>query len=277
MTNKFVGRGGPQNRINVLLENSAVGQSSEIAKFISDNAEVVTYKKGDILIKQGSSENHIIFLLSGDVEITPSGQVPVVRSAPRTIGEMAALDPKQPRNATCIAKSDYVHVLRMNAQKIGTLVNIYPEFKTRLEADVRERFTERLGLRNNPNDMLDWATVSIIFGVVVFILFLAASAIPNFELRIWILIGLFIAWTGGNAFFGRHPKFRYFRLVSFVVRTLLGYVALGAIGKITGKLGGLDFLFDWDQEANMIVLAFGFILIVSLIVADILISKKGTD
>ncbi|PCI43406.1 MAG: hypothetical protein COB49_12280, partial [Alphaproteobacteria bacterium] len=51
MINKFVGRGGSQNRVAVLLENPAVGHNQDIAQYVSDKSNIIDYKKADQLTK----------------------------------------------------------------------------------------------------------------------------------------------------------------------------------------------------------------------------------
>lgn len=70
---------------------------------IADRATVRELFPGDILIRQGSAENSLFFVMSGLLRIFVNGREVAIRLAGQYLGEMAVIDPSSGRTASAIA------------------------------------------------------------------------------------------------------------------------------------------------------------------------------
>ena len=137
---------GPDRRrfvIDALKDQSVVGESGNLAETICDYAEVIGYSLGAVLMEESAPDNDIFFILSGAVSIRVGGREIAVRAAGQHIGEMAVVDPGQPRSATAVAEGEVV-VARVSANAFIELANANP----RLWRNIARGLAERLRQRN---------------------------------------------------------------------------------------------------------------------------------
>jgi predicted nucleotide-binding protein len=97
---------------------------------------------GTLLVEQGAADNHIYFVLIGDVAIVINGQEMAHRSAGQHIGEMALLSPGALRSATAVARSAVV-TARVSEADFSLVARSHPEAWRRVAAALGERLRER--------------------------------------------------------------------------------------------------------------------------------------
>ena len=143
MLNRFIGRDRRRFVIDALKNQSIVGESSNLAEAAYEYAEVIGCSSGSVLIEESAPDNDIFFILSGVVSIQVGGREVAVRSAGQHLGEMAAIDPGQPRSASAVAMGELV-VARVSASTFIDLADANP----RLWRNIARGLADRLRQRN---------------------------------------------------------------------------------------------------------------------------------
>ena len=137
---------GPDGRIQLVeaLENQPIaGGDTDIANAIFGHVEVTSFKPGSNIIEESAPDNDLYFILAGVVSIRVSGREIAVRTAGQHVGEMALLDPGQPRSASAVADGEVV-AARISAPGFAGLADANP----RLWRNVARVLAERLRQRN---------------------------------------------------------------------------------------------------------------------------------
>ena len=143
MLTRFTGQDSRRYVIDALKDQPVIGGSEKLAEAICDNAAVAGFSSGAVLIEESAPDNDIFFILSGAASIRVSGREVAVRSTGQHLGEMAVVDPGQPRSATAVAKGEVV-VARVSASAFIDLADANP----RLWRNIARVLAERLRQRN---------------------------------------------------------------------------------------------------------------------------------
>ena len=143
MLERFTGREGQSFVIDALRDQRVVGEADSLAETISDRAEILGFTSGAAIIEEAAPDNDIYFILAGVVSVRVGGREIAVRTAGQHIGEMAVVDPGQPRSASAVA-DDEVVVARVSANVFIDLAEANP----RLWRNIARGLAERLRQRN---------------------------------------------------------------------------------------------------------------------------------
>ena len=155
MLQRFSGPDGHIHLVEALGIQPIAGGDTTIANAISDRVEVASFKPGSIIIEESAPDNDLYFILASVVSIRVSGREIAVRTAGQHIGEVALLDPGQPRSASAVAEVGVV-AARISASGFAALADANP----RLWRNVARVLAERLRQRNrlvppaNPRPLL---------------------------------------------------------------------------------------------------------------------------
>ena len=155
MLARFKGREGQRFVIDALRDQPVVGESSNLAETIYDHAEVIGFASGEAIIEESAPDNDVYFILAGAVSIRVGGREVAVRPAGQHIGEMAVLDPGQPRSAAAVAEGDVV-VARVSARTFIDLAEANPRLWWNIARGLAERLRQRneFVLPRNPRPIL---------------------------------------------------------------------------------------------------------------------------
>jgi CRP/FNR family cyclic AMP-dependent transcriptional regulator len=96
----FNGPSGKADLVRLLKEQKTVLGDATLAEEL---AEVVVPKEvadQEVLIREGERESDLYFILDGTMEFSIKGRKQGQRTNGNTVGEMAAIQPAQPRSAT---------------------------------------------------------------------------------------------------------------------------------------------------------------------------------
>ena len=107
-----------------------------------DQAEILGFEPGEIIIEESAPTNDAYFILSGIVSITVNGREVAVRTARQHVGEMAVLDPSQRRSASAVAESDVV-VARVDALTLNSIAESFPRLWRNIALELSERLRQR--------------------------------------------------------------------------------------------------------------------------------------
>ena len=102
---------------------------------ISESAQVVTYNKGDIIIKEGARDRHLFVIISGSVEVIKNlnskKETSIDSIGPLSyFGEMSLID-DEVRSASVLAKEE-TSVLTINQMDLRHEIRQYPDMAVEL-------------------------------------------------------------------------------------------------------------------------------------------------
>ena len=143
MLSRFKGQDSRRFTIEALKDQSVVGGSGTLAEAIFDKSEITGYSSGELVIEESAPDNDILFILAGTVSIRVGDREVAARSAGHHLGEMAVVDPGQPRSASAVAEGEVV-IARVPASAFIDLADANP----RLWRNVARGLAERLRQRN---------------------------------------------------------------------------------------------------------------------------------
>ena len=144
MLNRFEGQNRRQSAVESLRNQTVVGNDLVLAETIFQNSEVVGFDPGSTIIEESATDNDLYFILAGVVSIRVGGREIAIRNPSQHIGEMAVLDPANPRSASAVADSEVV-VARIPAAAFVELADENP----RLWQNIARELAQRLRQRND--------------------------------------------------------------------------------------------------------------------------------
>src|SRR5437763_1979410 len=103
MKERFEGPDGQRNLITALKDCFLVEHNDALADRLVKVGQVITFDGGDMIMSQGAADNDVYFILVGQANVLVNGRHVAIRESGETIGEMALLNPTEPRSATVTA------------------------------------------------------------------------------------------------------------------------------------------------------------------------------
>lgn len=132
------------------LQNILRDVPGKIVDQLIKGGNVVKYRKGQIVTKQGDAGEHSYFILKGTLAVLVNGRKVAERCAKECVGEMSVLDPTQNRCATLIATED-VHVLRIKSVLMEKLLDENISIVRQVARELCVRLRERSKYHECPN------------------------------------------------------------------------------------------------------------------------------
>ena len=142
MLARFTGQEGRRFVVEALRNQPVIGEDTGLAETIYDHAEVLAFAPGSAIIEESAPDNDICFILAGLVSIRVVGREIAVRTAGQHIGEMAVVDPGQPRSASAVANSEVV-IARLSAGAFASLAESNPRLWRNIARELAERLRQR--------------------------------------------------------------------------------------------------------------------------------------
>ena len=225
---KFSGPEAEEQVRSVLANNPAIRGNIGLTNEFLEAGDVVYFRKGEVIIKQGDTDNEVYFLLAGTVDVVFKSQLGSRRTAPNQIGEMAAIKLGQTRSATIVAATDEVAALRISGASFHRIWEANTEFQNSLQLEMDSRFRERIqaGEVAKKNNSLVWFITSsglAIVGGVTSWFFLAPqdwTDTARAALSAFIGLGLFLFALLHN------PAFFWKRSAGLVLLAMIGVLSL---------------------------------------------------
>lgn len=100
---KFEGDAGRRRFIEAIKEQKFVQGNQSLAELLASSTTPTLIAPGDTIIRQGEHDDSLFMILSGSFDVSANGKLLARRFATDTVGEMAAIQPTQPRSATVAA------------------------------------------------------------------------------------------------------------------------------------------------------------------------------
>ena len=137
--------------IQEIKSHRYVEYNDDIARSFFDLGELKEFKKGEVLIHQGNTDQDVFLILAGETSITIHGnKLPHKRGKGETVGEMTIINPTEPRIATITAEVD-TSTLKINFDTFNDLLEKNPSVYLRVLKEITEKFKERNALIKKAN------------------------------------------------------------------------------------------------------------------------------
>ncbi|MFV8671222.1 cyclic nucleotide-binding domain-containing protein [Ralstonia pseudosolanacearum] len=100
MLGRFQGDAGRRLTIDALITQKLVGGNRDLVELLADKVQLLEINAGSVLIEQGASENDLYLIFAGAFDIVVNKRRVGRRFPNDHVGEMAAIEPSQPRAAS---------------------------------------------------------------------------------------------------------------------------------------------------------------------------------
>jgi CRP/FNR family transcriptional regulator, cyclic AMP receptor protein len=147
---RFEGTGRP-NLIDALKRHEMVNGLTPLAEALANAGKIEEFAPGQALIAEGGSDNDIYFLVAGLAAVLVRKNNIATRKAGQTVGEMAAIEPAQPRAATVQALDTVVSVKVTNPD-FHRIAGDYPVDWQPMAREFARRLYKRNKLIEEPNE-----------------------------------------------------------------------------------------------------------------------------
>lgn len=114
----------------------------ELAAEIADRGELLEFARGGVLIEQGTDTNDVFLIIAGSCDVVVNGRRIATRGPGDHVGEMAAIQPTQPRSATVIA-ADTMVAVRLTEEVISDLASRNPQIYRSIAQELSRRLLQR--------------------------------------------------------------------------------------------------------------------------------------
>jgi predicted nucleotide-binding protein len=151
---RFEGAEGRRLLLEVLREQKMVSGNVDLAHDLAEHGELIPVPEGTTVIEQGGNDNHVFLILAGTFKIVINGKVVNKRQPSDHIGEMAAIQPSQPRSASVTALEDSV-LLKISEPQLAGLGNKYPEIYRLIAKELSRRLLQRNALLTASRDKIN--------------------------------------------------------------------------------------------------------------------------
>lgn len=142
MLNRFQGDKGRRLRIEALLTQKMVGGNRQLAEELAEEIELLAVEPGQVLLKQGDTDNDVYMILAGRVDILVNGRIVNRRQPNDHVGEMAAIEPLQKRAATVLVTEAGV-VAKIPESLLAKYAARYPEIYRCIARELARRLEQR--------------------------------------------------------------------------------------------------------------------------------------
>lgn len=142
MIERFIGDTGKALLVEAITEQKIIVGNADLAEEIATVGNLRQLAAGDVLITQGESDNDVYLILTGSFSIQVNGKRIATRGPKDHVGEMAAIQPSQPRSATVIALETSV-VSQISIEQFVEFGKRYPELWRWIAKELARRLEQR--------------------------------------------------------------------------------------------------------------------------------------
>ena len=150
IADRFQGEVGRARLLDALSRQKLVAGDERLAQALAGASQIRGYASGDRLIEEGATDNHLVLLLAGSVNVLVRGSVLATRTAGDHVGEMALIEPALPRSASVVATDD-VAVAEIAEADFVKVADQFPGVWRPLAAELSRRLYQRGRLLRVPN------------------------------------------------------------------------------------------------------------------------------
>lgn len=150
MMQRFEGPEGKRNLIAALQSCPLVEHNEAIAESLAKAGKLVAFAIDDPIITQGGDDNDVYFILVGQADVLVNNRHVAIRKAGDSVGEMAILNPTEPRSASVLARTDLV-ALKITEPDFYQVAEQHPRIWKVVAQVVADRLRQRSAFLNLPN------------------------------------------------------------------------------------------------------------------------------
>lgn len=150
MKGRFEGSNGQRHLVTAVMGSYLVQHNEALAKRLTEVGRVISFEAGEIIITQDAEDNDVFLILTGQADVLVNNRHVAVREAGESVGEMAILNPTEPRSATVIARAAVV-ALKVPEPDFHQAAQDYPQIWKTVAQVVADRLRQRSALLNYPN------------------------------------------------------------------------------------------------------------------------------
>lgn len=145
MIERFQGDEGRRRLVAALTEHRLIANRQELAERLVAAGELMEVPAGAAFINQGDQASDVFLIIAGKVEVRVNGKVVANRFPGDHVGEMAAIEPSQPRSASVIAVDTTV-VIKVSEAEFSAAAEQFPDVWRRIAAALARRLAQRNNL-----------------------------------------------------------------------------------------------------------------------------------
>ena len=139
---RFSGERGDNLLIETVNEQKTVLGNDAAAKELCTRGSLKYFSEGESLTQEGQWSNSIIFIVAGRAEVSINGFKIAERTHGDHVGEMALIDPSQPRSATVVALEPTAGLVVSEAD-FAAVASHHPDMWRQLAKELARRLRER--------------------------------------------------------------------------------------------------------------------------------------
>lgn len=139
---RFAGVEGDRRLRAALSEHALLGGATELIEEVAKRGHLALIGEDETFIKQEEETDDVFLILSGTCEILVNGRRMATRGAGQHVGEMAAIEPSQPRSAT-VKALEKMDVLRLTGNDFAELGGRFPMMYLAIARGLARRLRER--------------------------------------------------------------------------------------------------------------------------------------
>lgn len=143
MIERFQGDGGRRRLVAALAEHRLIANREELAERLVASGELIEIPVGVAFIDQGDQASDVFFIIVGKVEVRVNGKVVANRFSGDHVGEMAAIEPTQPRSATVCPVENSAVLLKVSEVEFSKTAEQFPDMWRRIAATLARRLAQR--------------------------------------------------------------------------------------------------------------------------------------
>lgn len=128
--------------VEALKEQRIVLGNEEAAEELCARGNLTFFQEGEFIAMEDSWENDLVFILAGTAQITITGFKVAERGAGQHIGEMALIDPSQPRSASAMAMEPTVGLV-VSEEDFSAVAAHHPDMWRQIAKEVAQRLRQR--------------------------------------------------------------------------------------------------------------------------------------
>jgi predicted nucleotide-binding protein len=147
---RFSGSEGQRLLLELLKSQTMVAGNATIAEKLRGFITLRELSAGDLLVRQGATDNDLYFILLGTFHILVNDRQVATRGAGHHVGEMVALNPALTRTATVIAVEPAI-VACLSEGHFSKMLEEHPQMWRPIALELSRRLDQRRQFHKEPN------------------------------------------------------------------------------------------------------------------------------
>lgn len=139
---RFSGSRGKTLVIDALKEQKPVLGNVKAAEELWSHGRLEFFQEGELLAREDDWANEIVFILAGSAHVSIAGFKVAERKAGQHVGEMALIDPSQPRSASVTAAEPTVGLV-VSEEHFTATASQFPDMWRQIAKEIGERLRQR--------------------------------------------------------------------------------------------------------------------------------------